>query len=273
MTAYKLKTLLSDNVDITIIEKGNTLYKRHCPAKKGLPCTHCDTCSIVSGIAGAGAFSDGKFNLGTAYGGTLGDELGEETTMRYIKELDDLICSLMPTLTYPTQVYGSNEEISKKCLANNLRLLDMDVRHLGTDLNLTIMINLVDKLTNFGVKIITNTEVTRITKISSGEKRFFNLTLTGKNSSSSMSADKVVLAVGRNGTPFLTNYCQENGIHMKSNAVDIGVRVEMKDAVWDDISSKIYEPKITFRTPTFEDRTRMFCFNKGGSCWERLKID
>ena len=141
MTAYKIKRT-DRKKSVIILEKGRYIEDRKCPAQSGKPCIHCKVCGITSGYAGAGAFSDGKFNLGTAYGGTLGEELGEEMTMRYIHEADSILedysCG-----DYP-DVYKSNEQLKLKCLQNNLRLLDMDVRHLGTDRNFQIMENFIN---------------------------------------------------------------------------------------------------------------------------------
>ena len=132
MAAYRLKQN-SPEIKIIITERGNTLEKRHCPAGREKTCIHCKTCSITSGYAGAGAFSDGKFNLGTAYGGTLGEELGEAKANQYINEVDKILNKYCTS--GEVKVYKSNEELKLKCLQNNLRLLDMNVKHLGTDKN------------------------------------------------------------------------------------------------------------------------------------------
>ncbi len=256
MTAYKIKKNAPDK-KIIIIEKGFMLDKRHCPAGHNKKCTHCKICSITSGYAGAGAFSDGKFNLGTAYGGTMGEELGETTAMKYINEVDDILREFSED--YP-ELYMSNEDLKLKCLQNNLRLLDMNVRHLGTDKNFKTMLNLVNFLKDNGIVLTSLTDCTDIEKTDDG----YALTTVSGNNTEVITAQKIVIATGRGGADFVKNFCNKFGIHMNSNSVDIGVRVEMKDAVWREFSSKIYEPKILYRTKTFEDRTRMFCFNQGG---------
>lgn len=266
MTAYRIKELNPDK-SVLIIEKGRTIEKRKCVAQNGKPCAHCDVCGITSGYAGAGAFSDGKFNLGTAYGGTLGDELGEDVAMKYIMEVDNILSTYANNQhdAYP-EIYKSNKDLKLKCLQNDLQLLDMDVRHLGTDRNLRLMQSLIKHLNEVGVMMWDRTEVSKVKKVDSkyiiecnGIDAVFSLP-----SVDYIAATDVVFAVGRGGSKFLTNFCKENNIPMHSNAVDIGVRVEMKDSIWDEFSSKIYEPKILFKTRTFEDKTRMFCFNKGG---------
>ena len=253
MTAYRLKQNNPD-LSVAIFEKGTTLENRKCPASIGQKCLHCKTCSITSGYAGAGAFSDGKYNLGTAYGGTLGEELGDDVAIDYILQADQI---LGEDIAEYIPVYKSNDSLKLKCLQNNLRLLDMDVRHLGTDRNKIIMQNLIDKLENMGVELHRNTEIAKIEHSNNEYELFIYY-------GNSIRAKNVVIATGRGGAEFVKNVCGGFNVHMTSNAVDIGVRVEMKDAIWNEFSSKIYEPKILCRTKTFEDRTRMFCFNQGG---------
>lgn len=245
---------------VVIIEKGAKLNLRKCPASSEKGCQHCKICAITSGYGGAGARSDGKLNIGTAYGGTLGEELGENKAMKYINMVDDVLGGFADkkpdgTPDYPEK-YKSNEDLKLLCLRNNLRLLDMDVRHLGTDRNFNILKNLIEHLSSIGVDMLSMTEVKKAEKSGSG----FIL----ETSKEQYECDKLIIAVGRGGAGFVKKFCDENEIQTKSNAVDIGVRVEMKDAIWRHFSSKIYEPKILCRTKTFEDKTRMFCFNQGG---------
>ncbi|MBQ1678555.1 MAG: FAD-dependent oxidoreductase [Oscillospiraceae bacterium] len=254
MAAYGLRKK-DPALSIAIAEKGRTVEQRKCPAAGGKGCVYCPVCSITSGFAGAGAFSDGKFNLGTAYGGTLGEELGEQLAMEYINRVGAVLDRFTPD-GVEIKEYGSNEALKLKCLQNNLRLLDMNVKHLGTDNNLLIMQRLIRWLQENGVELLPNTEVRQVRAIPGG---YALDTAKGPTE-----AGKLIVATGRNGAEFVGELCRSFGIAMKSNAVDIGVRVEMKDAIWREFSSQIYEPKILYRTKTFEDRTRMFCFNQGG---------
>ena len=254
MAAYRLHKNLPE-IKIVITERGNTLENRHCPAGKNNTCVHCKHCSITSGYAGAGAFSDGKFNLGTAYGGTLGEELGDDVANKYIDEVDKILN------TYCTSgepmVYKSNEVLKLKCLQNNLRLLDMNVKHLGTDKNFVTMQNLITALAENGTDMLAFYDCERVEKTDEGYKLYY------KNGET-IDAHKVIIATGRGGANFVADFCRSFGVHMRSNHVDIGVRVEMKDIIWKEFSDQIYEPKILYKTKTFEDRCRMFCFNKGG---------
>ena len=167
MTAYRLKKNNSDT-KIVIYDSGHMIEKRYCPANKNMGCVHCKVCSITCGFAGAGAFSDGKFNLGTAYGGTLGEALGDDVANEYINEVDKVLESFAGD-SYP-KLFLSNEELKLKCLQNNLRLLDMNVRHLGTDKNLQTMESLIKWLMENGVELESDTTITQI-KLSGKEEK------------------------------------------------------------------------------------------------------
>jgi len=254
MAAYRLR-LNSPDMSIAITEKGNTLEKRNCPAGKNKTCVHCKICSITSGFAGAGAFSDGKFNLGTAYGGTLGEELGDDLANKYIDEVDKILNEYC-TSGIP-QVYKSNDDLKLKCLQNNLRLLDMNVKHLGTDNNYLTMQNLINEISASGTELYPFYDCVSASKNENG----YVLNYTNGEC---LEAKNIIIATGRSGANFVADFCRNFDIKMSSNHIDIGVRVEMKDIIWREFSDKIYEPKILYKTKTFEDRCRMFCFNKGG---------
>lgn len=254
MSAYRLKKNDS-SLKIAITECGNVMEKRVCPANKNNTCAHCKICSITNGFAGAGAFSDGKFNLGTAYGGTLGEELGEEIANKYINEVDNILNEYC-TSGIP-KVYKSNEELRLKCIQNNLRLLDMNVKHLGTDNNYLTMQNLIKALASSGVDLLHFYECKNIESAKGKYKLNYS-------NGEVIFAQKVIIATGRSGANFVADFCRDHNVKTRSNHIDIGVRVEMKDIIWREFSSKIYEPKILYKTKTFEDRCRMFCFNQGG---------
>lgn len=254
MSAYRLQKKDS-GLKIAITECGNVLEKRKCPAGKNSTCVHCEICNITKGFAGAGAFSDGKFNLGTAYGGTLGEELGEDVANRYIDEVDNILNEYC-TSDIP-KVYKSNDELRLKCIQNNLRLLDMNVKHLGTDNNFLTMQNLIGALSASGVDLLHFYECNKIERSDGGY-------LLSYTNGEKIFAKKVIIATGRSGANFVADFCKQHGVKTRSNHIDIGVRVEMKDIIWREFSSKIYEPKILYKTKTFEDRCRMFCFNQGG---------
>ena len=251
MTAYRLHEKKPD-CRIIVLEKGLALSKRHCPAGKERSCLHCGICSITSGYAGAGAFSDGKFNLGTAYGGSMGEELGEDTAMKYINEVDHVLESFADD--YPP-MYRSNETLKLKCLQNNLRLLDMNVRHLGTDVNLVVLSNLYDLLKD-KVDFYFDSPVTTIAREGEG----YRVTV----GETDYTCDKCIVSVGRVGSKWMEGVCQELKIPTKSNRVDIGVRVEIPAVVFSHLTDELYESKIVYRTEKFEDNVRTFCMNPNG---------
>ena len=256
--AYRLRKLNKD-ISIVILDKGRKLEERYCPASNGKPCAHCKVCAITSGLAGSGAFSDAKFNIGTSYGGTLGEELGDDVAMEYIYQVDNILMEFSED--YP-EMYESNEDLKLECLQNNLRLLDMNVRHLGTDRNAITMRNLICWLEDNDVEIKSLTTCRNIGKTQG--VYILHTTTTGDVDEEIIAADKVIVATGRGGADFVKRLCNNFNIESECNSVDVGVRVEMKDAIWRKFSSKIYEPKILYKTKTFEDRCRMFCFNQGG---------
>ena len=258
-TAYAIKKMNKD-VSVIILDQGKELEDRICPAAKNKKkCTNCKVCGITSGLAGAGAFSDAKFNIGTAYGGTLADEIGEDVANNYIKQVDNIL-EVFAANDYP-EMFGSSNKWKSVCLKNNLELLDMDVRHLGTDRNFLIMQRLIAHLKYYEVEIVTGCVCRGVYKLDH-ENEFrvqYNIGVCDE-----FKSKYVVVATGRGGANFVKNLCKEFNVHTKNNAVDIGVRVEMKDLVWKEFSDDIYEPKIIYKTKTFEDKCRMFCFNQGG---------
>ena len=199
MAAYGLRRQ-NPKLRLAIAEKGRMVEQRSCPAAGGRPCVYCPVCSITSGFAGAGAFSDGKFNLGTAYGGTLGEELGESLAMQYIDAVSEVLDTFTPA-GIEIREYGSNEALKLKCLQNNLRLLDMNVKHLGTDNNLLIMKNLIAWLRENGVDLLPNTEVRAVAPEDGG----WRLTTNRED----LTAKRLILATGRNGAEFVGALCRQ----------------------------------------------------------------
>lgn len=254
--AYKIKRL-NPKMSIMLFDSGYELEERKCPAKNTGKCIKCKICSITNGLAGAGAFSDGKFNLGTNYGGTLKDELGESLSMKYINEVNNML----ERFGASEPIYNSDVELKELCSEFNLKLLDMDVRHLGTDKNYQVMSNLIKELKKSGVNIFTKNTVLDIEKYDDKE---YKVSYIHGNIPTWITAKNIVIATGRASGQFVVDTCNKFNIPLTFNKVDIGVRVEMKDKTWEHFSNKIYEPKILNKTKTYNDECRMFCFNKGG---------
>lgn len=236
MCAY---TILENNPEqqVTIFEKGNAIEKRHCPVSKSTACRKCNPCSIMNGIAGAGAFSDGKFILDPTYGGWLQDELGFEETQGYIARVDEVL----QRFGDDSRVYEPSDRLRRKCLEHDIVMQQSRVKHIGTENNLRVMRNLIEYLED-KVRIVTNHEIKNINELDG----------------------TVVIAVGRSGSGLVKSTCKNRRIRTHSNQVDIGVRVELKRDTWREFEEEIYEPKLVYRTEKYKDLCRMFCFNGGG---------
>lgn len=255
MAAYKLA--LDKNINITIYEKGNSLDTRQCPilANKVDKCIKCQRCAIMEGVAGAGAFSDGKYNITEEYGGWLQNILPHGKLLGYIEEIDQILVSFGAT----THRFYPEDAFKKLCLQNGLQMLQGECKHLGTDKNVETMKNLVAGLQEFpNITLQTNTEVVDVVRDDSGD------ILVRTNDGKYALYNKLVFAVGRSGSSFFSRWCNNNRVKMKNNQVDIGVRVELPSEIWDDFERSIYEPKIIHRSAKYGDVTRMFCFNGRG---------
>lgn len=255
MSAYRLKQN-SPSLDVCIIEKGNDISDRICPIVTGKTntCIKCKSCAIMEGMAGAGAFSDGKYVISTEYGGWLTDFIDPRTVIEYIEEADRIMVSFGAT----TERYMPNNELKKLCLQHDLHMSQAQLKHLGTDANFETMKRLIDFLRSH-VDILVNTTVTDVDRDSR------QLTVTHNGAEHSIQAERIIFAVGRAGSSFFSKWCKNNKIPLDNNQVDIGVRVELPSMVWEDFSKKIYEPKIWYRSKRYGDTTRMFCFNERGA--------
>jgi uncharacterized FAD-dependent dehydrogenase len=255
MCAYRIIER-KPSAKIILIEKGADLSKRNCPiiTKKAARCVKCPSCAVMEGLAGAGAFSDGKYIISCEYGGWLPDLLPHETVLDYIEQADEILVSFGAV---KERFYPDNE-LKKKCLQHDLHMQQATVKHLGTDANLATMQKMINHIKD-GCEILTETNAYDI------DKNSHTIKLHSKSGESSITADSIIIAVGRSGSSFFIEWCRKNGIPLTNNQVDIGVRVELPAIIWEDFSKKIYEPKIWYRSHGYGDITRMFCFNERGS--------
>ena len=251
MAAYRL-IKEKPNLSVVVIDKGRALDKRKCPLSNHLvdKCIKCKQCAIMEGIGGAGAFSDGKFNITTEYGGWLQEYLGDDVTMKYINQVSQILNEFGAT----QKEYYPNDEIKLECLKHDLHLLQATVKHLGTDGNFKVMSNLMDFL-NKHITVITEDAVKDVII---SEKKIIC------DKSEDITYKDLIIAVGRSGSEWFEDWCSRNNLPVTNNQVDIGVRVELPRIIFADMSKKIYEPKIVYRTPSHGDTTRTFCFNDGG---------
>lgn len=261
MAAYKLVEIDS-KVEVTIFEKGYSINKRVCPilTKKVQKCVKCSHCAIMEGMAGAGAFSDGKYNITTEFGGWLQDIRDNDEVIKYIEETDSILVRFGAT----EDRFLPSNELKKLCLQNDLHMLQSQCKHLGTDSNFQTMVNLINFLEeNSCVSILTNCEVLDVKDSNNkGKKDIYYK--DNSNTEKLKEFDKIIFAVGRVGSGFFSNWCVKNNVEQMNNQVDIGVRVELPSMIWEDFEKKIYEPKIHYRSKKYGDTTRMFCFNGRG---------
>jgi len=254
MAAYRLITAKPE-LQIALFEKGHDLAHRSCPivAGKVPTCVRCPSCAIMEGVAGAGAFSDGKYVISTEYGGWLPDLLPAKTVMNYIEQADSVLVSFGA----PTDRFQPSNELKKRCLEYDLHMSQAQLKHLGTDANFATMCHMSEFLAA-RIDLYADTNVTEV------DKDRHMLTVAGAQNGT-VTADSIILAVGRVGSRRFADWCRENGIALTNNQVDIGVRVELPAMVWEDFSKVIYEPKIWYRSKRYGDVTRMFCFNERGN--------
>ena len=253
-TAYELAEA-DKGLRIGVFELGRPLAQRKCPidGKKVKACVKCPVCSIMSGFGGAGAFSDGKYNITNQFGGTLYEHIGKQEAidlMRYVDEIN-LSHGGEGTKLYST----ANTGIKRMCLENGLHLLDAQVRHLGTDINYVVLENIYNELRD-KVDFHFNTPVTGVKKTPDG----YTVTAGGEE----YTCRKCVISVGRSGSKWMESVCEELGISTSSNRVDIGVRVELPAEIFAPLTDELYESKIVYRTQKFEDLVRTFCMNPKG---------
>ncbi|MDO4803982.1 MAG: NAD(P)-binding protein [Lachnospiraceae bacterium] len=255
-TAWELVRECPD-MKVAIFEKGNPLNKRKCPidGKAVKSCIKCPTCAIMSGFGGAGAFSDGKYNITNDFGGTLHEYIGRDEAIRLMRYVDEINVANGGAGTSLYSTAGSR--FKKLCMQNKLTLLEASVRHLGTDINYVVLENLYAKLCG-KVDFYFNAPVDSVEVV--GEDEGYRVICKEKTAK----CRRLVLSVGRSGSKWLEKICHDLSIGTKSNRVDVGVRVELPAVIFSHITDELYESKIVYRTKKYEDAVRTFCMNPRG---------
>ncbi len=243
------------SIKVGVFEEGYPLDKRKCPIDgiKVKSCAGCRVCSIMKGFGGAGAFSDGKYNITNDFGGTLYEYIGRDKAIGLMKYVDDINVAHGGGGTRMFSTSGT--PLKKTCMQNKLTLLEAQVRHLGTDVNYVVLGRIYEELKD-KVDFYFETRVDTIKDTSEG----FDI-VCGKGTFHSR---KCVISVGRSGSKWMEGICGDLGIKTMSNRVDIGVRVELPAEIFSHITDELYEGKIVYRTEKFEDRVRTFCMNPNG---------
>lgn len=263
-TAYEL--LEKTNKKILLIDKGHDIYNRKCPIllKKIKQCPVNKTgesgchpsCSMTSGFGGSGAYSDGKFNITSEFGGWMTEYLPEEEVLSLIKYVDNINLKhgapLETTNPYTKEVL----DIEKRGIAHGLKLLRSEVRHLGTEINLQVLTNIYEEMKP-KMDFLFKTEVNDIIVEDNTVKGVI------LNNGNILYADYVVLGVGRNGADWLSTTLSKHGIKFFNNKVDVGVRVETNDIIMDEINKYLYEGKFIYNA-SVGTTVRTFCSNPSG---------
>ena len=254
-SAYEL-TLHRPELKVAVFEAGHALHRRSCPidGKKIKSCISCKSCSIMSGFGGAGAFSDGKYNITNDFGGTLHEVIGKKRALELMHYVDEI------NLRYGgegTKLYSTaGTKFKKECIQHDLHLLDASVRHLGTDINYVVLENLYAHLKD-KVEFFFDTPVDTVSMIDGGYEVHCK--------DASYTCEKCIISVGRSGSKWMEKVCKELKIPTKSNRVDIGVRVELPAEVFAHLTDELYESKIVYCTKGYGDRVRTFCMNPRGA--------
>ena len=254
-SAYELSKKAPE-LKVLLLEAGKGLEDRKCPidGKKVKSCINCKTCAIMRGFGGAGAFSDGKYNITNDFGGTLYEHIGKETALELMEYVDGIN---LQNGGGGTKLYTTaGTSFKKVCLENKLHLLDASVRHLGTDKNYQVLGNIYRALKDVvDIRFNAHADTVKVNDDGSytvvvGEEEF--------------TSRKVIVSVGRSGSKWMEKVCRDLDIEVYSNRVDIGVRVELPAVIFSHLTSELYESKIVYRTEKFEDRVRTFCMNPNG---------
>lgn len=255
--AYELS--IRTNLSIALIEQGNEIKKRVCPKlqdKKIEKCLNCKHCNIMNGFGGAGGFSDGKYNITTEFGGWLNEYLSDEEVIEKIEYVNDIIMKFGATDKITDDNSEFANKFSRKALEYDLHLKRAKVKHIGTENNFNVLVNMFEYLKD-KIEIVCDTKVEKISK--SGKR--YILDISGKNT---VSCKYLIAAPGRSGSVWFSKQCEELGILLKNNQVDIGVRVELPEEVMHDITENLYEAKIQYLTKCHKHFVRTFCMNPYG---------
>ncbi|MBP3900379.1 MAG: FAD-dependent oxidoreductase [Blautia sp.] len=253
-SAYELMKLKPE-LKVAVFEAGNELSRRKCPIDgvKIKSCIKCKTCAIMSGFGGAGAFSDGKYNITNDFGGTLYEHIGRAKALELMHYVDEINVSHGGAGTKLYSTAGTHYK--KLCLQNKLKLLEASVRHLGTDINYVVLENIYNELKD-KAEFHFNEPAEHVEALDEGYRIHFK--------DYTKDCRDCIISVGRSGSRWMEKICEELNIPTNSNRVDIGVRVELDADVFSHLTDELYESKIVYRTEKFEDNVRTFCMNPHG---------
>src|SRR3712207_2799758 len=255
-------TRLNPKLNVLIIDKGRSIEKRTCPARKTGKCVNCNPCAITFGWSGAGAFSDGKLSLSPEVGGRILEYYSEEECKELINYCDNIYLKFGANKV----VHGLNnervEEIKYEASKHNIRLVECPVRHLGTELAYNVLRDMYHHLVDN-----TNTDFSELTEAEElivEDNKVTGIIVNSKDGRCEIKGKYVVVAPGRGGAEWLSKEAERLNLKTKNNAVDIGVRVEVPNSIMDHLTKDLYEAKLVYYSDTFDNKVRTFCMNPGG---------
>ena len=261
-SAYELITK-NKKLKIALLDKGASVKNRICPMNKnGIPCQNCNPCAILAGYGGAGTFSDGKLNFIPRLGKSdLTKYMSESEAYKLIDETEEIFNQFhMDAEVYPSNMEEA-QEIRKQVAIAGGKLLLIKQKHLGSD-HLPEYINgICDYLKERGVTLIERADVTDIR--TEKEDQHFVTYVTGKKETT-LECKNVIVAPGRTGAKWIQELADKYQIPYLSQSIEIGVRVEVRKDIMEDITNVIYDPTIFIKTDTYGDEIRTFCTNPGG---------
>ena len=260
--AYELITN-NKKLKIAILERGNIVKNRVCPMNKNkVPCQNCNPCAILSGYGGAGTFSDGKLNFIPKLGKSdLMKYMSESEAYKLIDETEKIFNKFnMDASVYPSNIDEANE-IRKKVAIAGAKLLLIKQKHLGSDYLPNYIQGICNYLKDNGVKLFDRCNVVDIKTINKNEHEV--IYKNGKKEEI-IKSKNVIVAPGRTGAKWLQVLADKYNIAYTSRSIEIGVRVEIRKDIMEDITSVIYDPTIFIKTKTYGDEIRTFCTNPGG---------
>lgn len=262
-TAYQLLVNHYEG-KILILEKGKEIRKRYCPKSKTHRCVNCNPCAITTGFSGAGAFSDGKLSLSPEVGGDLPELIGYDIVEELIEYTDNIYKHF--GADWKTEGVGHTDEIKnirKRAIHADLKLVDCPIRHLGTEKAQEVYTLLEDYLRENGVTIQFDTSVEDII-VADNTCKGVRARRAGLHTVDIYYADNIIIATGRRGAEWLFNVCNDYNIQHQPGTVDIGVRVECRNEVMEEINKALYEGKFIGYPKPFKNKVRTFCQNPGG---------
>ena len=261
-SAYELITKNS-KLKVAILDRGQDVKNRICPMNKfGVPCKNCNPCAILSGYGGAGTFSDGKLNYIHKLGKSdLTKYMSESEAIKLINDTEEIFNSFkMDAEVYPSNMKEA-EEIRKKVAIAGAKLLIIKQKHLGSDHLPEYIDGICDYLKDKGVNLISRANVTDIKTINENSHE---ITYDKDGKEEKIKSKYVIVAPGRTGAKWIQELADKYDIPYNSQSIEIGVRVEVRRDIMEDITNIIYDPTIFIKTKTYGDEIRTFCTNPGG---------